>query len=181
MNIIKIFAVVSLIIFVSCSNQSYQNPDKINSNSAKFINNVRSNSNILKVNICELISPELLAEKIGGSVLKQPQHSDYGTTQGCEYEIDPPGADNYEYCAIWFYPASLFENSESALENVTGLNQKATVENLTGYGDESYVIHNESEKQSIVHVLLRGRLYIEVKAEYFDDAKRITELVLSKL
>ena len=181
MKIGTIFITLSLFIFTSCSNnKTDQKPEKMD-NSNELVKESKQDSVYLKINICELISSELLAETIVGKVLKQPQHSNYGTTQGCEYEIDPPGADNYEYCAIWFNPTSLFESPESALETTKGLNQKATVENLTGYGDESYVIHNETEAQSIIHVLLKGKAYIEVKAENFNDAKKITRLVLSKL
>lgn len=181
MKVLKICIAVSLFVPVTCSNNTYQEPKKANGNAGQLVNKAIPDSNILKINVCELIPSKLLAETLGGKILNPPQHSDYGTTQGCEYEIDPAGSDKYEYCAIWFYPTSLFENSESALENTKGINQKATVEKLTGYGDESYVIHNESEDQSIIHVLLKGKVYIEVKAENFNDAKKITELVLSKI
>jgi hypothetical protein len=174
--------VVSLFVFAACSkNKTEPKTAKIINNNENISDGNNQDSNILKINICELIPADLLAEKIGGKVLKQPQHSNYGTTQGCEYEIDPPGADNYEYCAVWFYPTSLFEGPESALETSTGLNQKATVEHLTGFGDQSYVIHNETEEQSIIHILIKNKVYIEIKAEKFDDAKKITELVLSKI
>lgn len=181
MKTFKVCIAVSLFVFTACSNKTNQEPKKTSVDVKQVVNKAMPDSNILKTNICELISAKLLAETLGGKVLRQPQHSDYGTTQGCEYEIDPPGSDKYEYCAIWFYPVSLYENSESALENTKGLNQKATVEKLTGYGDESYVIHNKSEEQSIIHILLKGESYIEVKAENFKDAKKIAELVLSKI
>lgn len=182
MKQINIIIAFSLIIFIACSNnKSEQSPEKENKNIENTTQQDKKTNNIKKINVCELVPASLLAEKIGGKVLKPSQHSDYGSTQGCEYEIDPPGPDNYEYCAIWLYPTSLYEDVQSALETAKGLNQKVTAEQLTGYGDESFVIHNATEDQSIIHVFLNHKFYVEVKAEKFEDAKKITELVLSKL
>ncbi len=182
MKQINIIVALSLFIIIACSNnKSEQKPENENKNIENTTQQNKQSAGISKINVCELIPADLLAEKIGGKVLKPSQHSDYGSTQGCEYEIDPAGPDNYEYCAVWLYPTSLYEDSQSALETAKGLNQKVTTEQLTGYGDESYVIHNATEEQSIIHVLLKNKFYVEVKAEKFADAKKITELVLSKI
>ncbi len=179
MKFINFLLALSLFIFTNCSNdKSEQKIEK--SSIASSVEKNKQGLDISKINVCELITSELLAAKIGGKVLNPSKHSSYGTTQGCEYEIDPQGPDTYEYCAIWLYPTSLYEDSKSALETTKNLGQEATAEQLTNYGNDSYVIHNKSEDQSIIHVLLKDKLYLEVKAEKFDDAKKITELVLSK-
>ena len=173
---------LSLFVFTNCSNdKADQKIDKSSINSETTVKKNHQGLDISKINVCELIPAELLADKIGGKVLKPAHSSSYGTTKGCEYEIDPQGPDNYEYCAIWLYPTDLYEDSKSELETAKNLGQEATAEQLTDYGDESYVIHNKSEDQSIIHVLLKDKIYIEVKAEKFDDAKKITELVLTKI
>ena len=173
---------LSLFVFTNCSNdKADQKIDKSSINSETTVEKNHQGLDISKINVCELIPAELLADKIGGKVLKPAHSSSYGTTKGCEYEIDPQGPDNYEYCAIWLYPTDLYEDSKSELETAKNLGQEATTEQLTDYGDESYVIHNKSEDQSIIHVLLKDKIYIEVKAEKFDDAKKITELVLTKI
>ena len=68
--------------------------------------------------------------------------------------------DTYEYCAIWLYPTSLYEDSKSTLETIKNLGQEATAEQLKNYGNDSYVIHNKSEDQSIIHVLQNLNRYI---------------------
>lgn len=173
---------LSLLILTHCSNdKTEQKIEKSNNDSKTAVEKNNKGLDISKINVCELIPAELLADKIGGKVLKPSQRSSYGTTQGCEYEIDPQGPDTYEYCAILLYPTELYEDSKSELETAKNLGQEATSEQLTGYGDDSYVIHNKTEDQSIIHVLLKDKVYIEVKAEKFDDAKKITELVISKI
>ena len=182
MKYIIFILALSSFIFIRCSNDKTEQKIETPSNDSKTVV-VKNNQglDISKINVCELIPAELLADKIGGKVLKPSHSSSYGTTHGCEYEIDPQGPDNYEYCAVWLYPTDLYEDSKSELETAKNLGQEATAEQLTGYGDESYVIHNKSEDQSIIHVLLKDKIYIEVKAEKFDDAKKITELVLTKI
>ena len=175
MKRINNLAAIMLIIFICFTN------DKTDAQPNKNKSEKSQGFDISKINVCELIPDDLLASEIGGKVLKPARHSDYGTIKGCEYEIDPAGPDKYEYCAIWLSPSSMYEDSQSALETTKGLNQKATVEALKGYGDESYVIHNSSEDQSIIHILLKDKVYIEVKAEKFEDAKKIAKLILSKL
>lgn len=134
-----------------------------------------------KVDVCEWLPAELVATTVGATVSKPARRSDYGTTQGCEYELDPAGADTYEYGVVWLNPASAFGDPQEALATAEGLGQEATTEPLSGLGDRAYVIHNATEEQSSVHVLLAGRLSLEVTAEHAEDARKIAELALSRI
>ena len=180
MKIVFFFTAIIVLSFIACTNNKSETERNEKSSNISQQNKSKD-KDISKINVCELIPAELLASEIGGKVKKPAQHSDYGSTQGCEYEIDPAGSDNYEYCAIWFYPVSMYEDSQAALETAEGLDQNATAEKLSGYGDDAFVVNNASEHQSIIHVLLKDKMYVEVKAENFEDAKKITSLVLSKI
>jgi hypothetical protein len=101
--------------------------------------------------------------------------------QGCEYDFDPAGDDRHSYHAIWIGQPVNYTGPEDSLATSIGLGQTATMEILTGLGDEAFVIHNASERQAIIHVLLRDRLSVEVKAERFEDGLKLADLVLGKL
>lgn len=131
--------------------------------------------------VCALLSEDAVAQALGGAALEPARRNDYGSAQGCEYEIDPAGPDNYEYCAIWLMPPSSFGDSESALKTEVGLGEKATAEPLANLGDKAFVIHNETEQQSTIHILLIDRMAIEVKADRYEDARKLADLILSKL
>lgn len=133
------------------------------------------------VDVCEWLPSDLVAATVGGTVLKPSKRSDFGTLQGCEYELDPSGDDTYEYGAVWLGPASAFGDPQEALETDRGLGQEATMEPLGELGDEAYVIHNATEEQSTVHVLLEGRMSLEVTAERSEDARKLAELALSRV
>ena len=131
-------------------------------------------------NVCELLPADLVANAVGGSVLQPARRSDYGTSQGCEYEVDPAGEDTYEYGAIWLGPPSGYGVPEDRIATDRGLGQEVKWETIEGLGDEAYVIHNATEEQSTVYVLLKDRMYYEVTMEHYEDARKLTDLVLTK-
>ena len=141
----------------------------------------QSGFDISKINVCGLVPDELVAKTLDAQTLKPAQTSDYGSTQGCTYTLDPAGDDNIEVCTVWLNPPSTFTSPEDELETAKGLGQEATVENLEGLGDKAFVIHNKTEDQSIIHVLLKDKMELQVGADHFEDAKKLTGLILSKL
>lgn len=143
--------------------------------------NKQSGFDISKINVCELVPDDLVAKTLAAKTLKPAQSSDYGTVKGCTYMIDPAGPDKIETCVVWFNPPSTFTSPEDELETAKGLGQEATAENLGELGDRAFVVHNETEEQSIIFVLLKDKVNLQVGADNFDDAKKLTELILSKL
>jgi hypothetical protein len=75
----------------------------------------------------------------------------------------------------------LFETLESALETEKGLGQKATGEVLAGLGDEAFAVHNKTTGDTTIHVLRRGDVWLEVKADTLDHARKLAEEVLQRL
>jgi hypothetical protein len=75
----------------------------------------------------------------------------------------------------------LFETLESALETEKGLGQKATGEVLAGLGDEAFAVHNKTTGDTTIHVLRRGDVWLEVKADTLDHARKLAEAVLQRL
>ncbi len=144
-------------------------------------NNLGAALDLSTFNVCELVPAELAATTVGGTVLKPSKRSDYGNSQGCEYEIDPSGPDTYEYAAIWLGPPSEFEDPQESMDTDRGLGHEVTSEQLDGLGDEAYVIHDATEEQSYVHVLLKDRMHVEVRAERDEDARKLAQLVLTRL
>jgi hypothetical protein len=134
-----------------------------------------------KIKICELVPDELVAQTLGAKIIKPAQSNDLGPSHGCTYTLDPSGTDNFEVCIVWLNPVSTFTSLEDELETAKELSQVATGENLQGLGDKAFAVHNKTEDQSIIHVLLKDKLYLQVGVEHFDDAKKLTELILSKL
>ncbi len=122
-----------------------------------------------------------MAKTLGAIIIKPAVSSNYGVTKGCTYVIDPAGPDKIENCIVWINPSSTFTSTEDELETAKGLGQEAAAENLEGLGDEAFVVHNKTEEQSIIYVLLKDKLNLQVGADHFEDAKKLTELILSKL
>ena len=177
---------ISLFLFMGCSGESKDDPSSEENNlkvdtPQQHEQNKKSGFDISKINVCELVPDELVAEALGAKILKPAQSSDYGTTQGCTYTLDPEGNDNIEICTVWLNPPSTFTSPEDELETAKGLGQEATVENLDGFGDNAFVIHNKTEEQSIIFVLLKDKVNLQVAVEHFNDAKKLTELILMKL
>ncbi len=141
----------------------------------------QSEIDLAKMNLCEEVPAELVAQTLGGSLLKPGQRSDYGTSQGCSYEIDPAGDDTYEYCNIWVMSPMLFGDPDAQLASDRALGQYSTTEWLKDLGDKAYVDHNKTESQTKIHILLKERMSIEVSAEHFEDARKLAELALSRL
>lgn len=176
----------SILIFIFILGCSGEGRDQANSEENKLKDDAQhqgkqSGFDISKLKPCELVPDELVAKTLGAKTLKPVQSSDYGSIKGCTYIIDPAGLDNIENCIVWFNPPSTFTSIEDELETAKGLGQEATAENLEGLGDKAFVIHNKTEDQSIIHVLLKDKLELQVGADHFDDAKKLTELFLSKL
>ncbi len=177
------FSCLTLILFLGCSGEGKDNnyrEEKKLKDDAQY-QEKQSGFDISKLNPCELAPDELVAKTLGAKIIKPAMSSDYGTIKGCTYIIDPAGPDNIENCIVWFNPPSTFTNIEDELETAKGLGQEATAENLEGLGDKAFVIHNKTEDQSIIHVLLKDKLELQVGADHFDDARKLTELILSKL
>jgi hypothetical protein len=175
-----------LFIFMGCSGEgkddanSEENKLKVSAPQQQE-QNKQSGFDISKINVCELVPDELVAKTLGAQTLKPAQTSDYGSTQGCTYTLDPAGDDNIEVCTVWLNPPSTFTSPEDELETAKGLGQEATVENLEGLGDKAFVVHNKTEDQSIIFVLLKDKANLQVAVEHFDDAKKLTELILLQL
>jgi hypothetical protein len=178
-------ACLALSLFIGCSGEgkdnSYSEENKLKDDAQLQEQNKQSGFDISKLKACELVSDELLAKTLGAKTLKPVQNSDYGSIKGCTYMIDPAGPDNIETCIVWFNPPSAFTSPEDELETAKGLGQEASAENLEGFGDKAFVIHNKTEDQSIIHVLLKNKMELQVGADHFDDAKKLAELILSKL
>ena len=180
-------ALLAAVLLIGCAGKSEPSAEASDASGEKMsapaeaTTTSAASDEVSGVNVCELVTSEEVAAAIGGTVLKPSRRSDYGTVQGCEYELDPSGSDNYEYAAIWLNTPDLFEPADARIETNKGLGQESTAEQLSGMGDEAYVIHNTTEEQSDVFVLLKDRLFIEAKAEHDADARKIAQLTLSKL
>jgi hypothetical protein len=177
---------LSLLIFMGCQGESKEDTYSEENNLKEDApqqqeQNKKSGFDISKINVCELVPDELVAKTLGAQTLKPAQTSDYGSTQGCTYTLDPAGEDNIEVCTVWLNPPSTFTSPEDELETAKGLGQEATVENLEGLGDKAFVVHNKTEDQSIIFVLLKDKVNLQVAVEHFNDAKKLTELILMKL
>ena len=177
---------LNLFILLGCSGEekdsANSNENKLNvENPKQQEQNQQSGFDISKIKICEIVPDELVAKTLGAKTVKPAQSSDYGSTQGCTYTVDPAGNDNLEICIVWLNPPSTFASPEDELETAKSLGQEATVENLDGLGDEAFVVHNKTEDQSIIFVLLKDKVNLQVAVEHFDDAKKLTELILLKL
>jgi hypothetical protein len=179
----------AVLALVSCTSQSDESRQastdqpaiKEPTQAGQQDNSVDATVDLSTVNVCELIPAELVATTVGGIGLKPARRSDYGSSQGCEYEIDPSGADTYEYLAIWLGSPSDFGDPQERMAIDRDLGQEVTTERLDGLGDMAYVIHNATEEQSTVYVLLKDRMYIEVTAEKYEDVRKVVELALSRV
>ncbi len=178
-------ACLALSLFIGCSGEgkdnSYSEENKLKDDAQHQQQEKQSGFDISKLKPCELVPDELVATTLGAKIIKPATGSDYGSVKGCTYIIDPVGPDNIENCIVWFNPSSTFTSPEDELETANGLGQEATAENLEGFGDKAFVIHNKTEDQSIIHVLLKNKMELQVGADHFDDAKKLAELYLSKL
>jgi hypothetical protein len=116
---------------------------------------------------------------LGASAPKPARRSGSGVHQGCEYELDPAGADGYEYISIWLGPAADFGEPESRLATDRGLGQEVSAEWLDGIGDAAYAIYNASEQQTTVFVRVGSRLSLEVTAESLDHARELAKLAVA--
>ena len=182
----KILCLTSILIFIFIIGCSGEGKDQPNSEEQKLKGDVplqekQSGFDISKINICEMVPDELVAKTLGAKIIKPAMSSDYGSIKGCTYIIDPAGTDNIENCIVWLNPPSTFTSPEDELETAKGLGQEATAENLEGMGDKAFVVHNKTEEQSIIFVLLKDKVNLQVGADHFGDAKKLAELILSKL
>jgi hypothetical protein len=175
-----------LMIFIGCSGDGNdkQNPpgnEPIGKSEPQQMQNKQSGFDLSKLKMCELVKDEMVANALGAKIVKPAQTSDFGPSHGCTYTLDPAGKDNLEICIVWINPASTYTGPQDELETAKSLGQEATVENLEGMGDKAFVVHNKTEDQSIIHVLLKDKMELQIGADHFDDAKKLTELYLSKL
>lgn len=177
-----IVAFILIIPFSGCGKEKTESQAVENEGmTGHQLQNKPSGLDLSKIKICELVPDELVAKTLGAKIVKPSQVNDLGPSHGCTYTVDPAGPDNLELCIVWLNPPETFTSPEDELETAQGLNQEATVENLTGLGDKAFVVHNKTEEQSIIFVLLKDKLCLQVGVEHFDDAKKLTELILSKL
>jgi hypothetical protein len=178
-----LFLLLTAVMLGGCSGEKNGPPagdtDSTTENASMAIGDNTADS--LTYDVCSLLSEDAVAEALGGAALEPARRDDYGSTHCCEYRIDPAGPDDYEYCAILVMPPSPFEDSESALKTETELGAKATAEALANLGDKAFVVHNEAEKQSTIHILLKDRMAIKVKADRYENARKLADLILSKL
>jgi len=129
---------------------------------------------VAALDVCELASAEEVAAAVGGTALRPASRSDTGEVQGCTYSLDPAGADTMETCIVYVEPASYFEFSRDPSEG-------ETAEAIEGLGDEAVMKHNPVEHQYSLVVLRQGDLMLEVKTDTAEDARKVAELILSKL
>lgn len=181
-----IFCSIGFLLFISCSGDEKNNinpqENVLKSNiESQQPKNLQAGNEGLNIDVCELIPDKLVAQALNSKILKPAQSSNYGSIRGCTYTVDPAGEDNIEICTVWFNPPSTFTSPEDELETAHGLGQEATAEYLEGYGDKAFVVHNQTEQQSIIFVLLKDKLNLQVAVEHYNDAKKLTELILSKL
>ena len=181
--------VCTLLVVSSCSNEnesSIANPNSA-SDAEKPKPNVSSTSQQATIsffpslNICDLLPSDLVAATIGGAVKQQGHHSDYGNLgKTCTYGIKPVN-EAFEHVAIGLAPPGLFQKAETILETDRGLGQQSTAEVLQGLGDEAFVIHNQTEEQSTIHVLNRNAFALSVTARNLEHARPLTELALARI
>ena len=178
-------SILILMLILGCSGEgkdnTYSEENKLKDDAQQQEQNKQSGFNISKLKACELVPDELVAKTLGAKTLKPVQSSDYGSTKGCTYMIDPAGPDKIETCIVWLNPPSTFTSPEDELETAKGLGQEATAEYLEGIGDKAFVVHNKTEEQSIIFVLLNDKVNLQVGADHFEDAKKLTDLIVSKL
>jgi len=120
------------------------------------------------LDLCRLLPDQEVAAALDGKVLKPGRRHDYGSSQSCEYELDPDGPDNYGNAAVWLLPANVFDDS-------------GATEMLEGLGDRAYLEENKQEQQSSVHILVAGKAAIETKAETNDHALRLAKMAVERL
>lgn len=184
-NLLTLCLTFLSLLIIGCSgdgkDQANSEVQKLQEDAQEQEQNKQSGFDISKLKACELVPDELIAETLGARIIKPATGSDYGSTKGCTYIFDPPGPDNIENCNVWITPPSTFTSPEDQLETDKGFGQESTAETLEGLGDKAFVIHNKTEQQSVISVLLKNKLCLQVGADHFDDAKKITELFLSKL
>ncbi|MCC7400366.1 MAG: hypothetical protein IT214_02680 [Chitinophagaceae bacterium] len=137
--------------------------------------------NIELPDVCDLVTDNLVATTMGVKIIKPAQSTDMKISKDCIYTIDPTDKDNFEVCIAWLNPGYTFTNVTDELNTAHGLNQEATAERLEGFGDKAYAVFNKTEDQYVIHVLWKDKLDVQVAAEHFEHAKKLTELILSEL
>jgi hypothetical protein len=136
---------------------------------------------LFSLDVCQRISEQDVAAALRGVVLRPAMGGSDGVQSvSCEYEIDPAGDDGSEVVAIRVAPVSQFPGAEAELEAARARRQRASTELIAGLGDESYIIHNETERQVYIQVR-KGSLFISVRAEEIDGAKRLAQLAVPRL
>ncbi len=140
-----------------------------------------SSLDLASLNICELMPTEFVSQTLGSPVAQAGREQDFAPVKGCEYGLRPRGGASYEFVAIWVQPPGLFQTAESILETSRGLGQEVSSEALSGLGDKAFVVNNQTEQQSEVHVLLENDLFLQVIAETRDRAVTLAEATLRRL
>jgi hypothetical protein len=136
--------------------------------------------NLSSVDVCLLMPDKVVAQILSNKVTHPGKRRDEGaTSKGCMYGLGSPHKGTYEYVHIFLTSPELFQPLESQLETERGLSLKATGEILTGLGDEAFAVHGNSDTS--VNVLRRGDVWLEVKANNLDHARKLAESVLQRL
>jgi hypothetical protein len=119
--------------------------------------------------VCALIPGQTVAELLGGTLARQPSGAAYGdVSTDCSYAVDVDGLP--KVVLVFLYPPDHFEMYREMEENP---------QPVEGLGDRAYA--TVSAEMHELHVLEEGNVTIDVRAESPDDARRLAELVLSRL
>jgi hypothetical protein len=141
-----------------------------------------SSRDLSSVDVCQLVPEALVAQMLNNELRLPATRQDMGPTQqGCTYWLGMAEKGTFEYVHIYLTSPESFEPLEAALKTDKDLGQDVTGEILTGLGDVAYAVHNKTTKDTSVHVLRRGDVCVEVKANTLAHARKLAETVLQRL
>jgi hypothetical protein len=121
------------------------------------------------LDVCALVPGEEVAGLLGGTLGGDPRSRVYpGASTECSYAIEGEGPT--EFVLVFLYPPSHFELFATDAEDR---------QDIDGLGDRAYATTIGGLHQ--VYVLVEGDVTVDARAGTIDEARRLAELVLSKL
>lgn len=166
----RIWLILILLLAMSgCSKQDEQTPNIPAASRSAAVQPVAPVSDdFSSLDLCRLLPAQEVADVLAGKALKPAKRQDFGSSQSCEYELDPDGPDNYEYAAVWISPASSYDDSDAT-------------EQIEGLGDRAHRMIDSQEEQTSERVLVAGKATIEARAETAEHAHLLAKMALEKL
>jgi hypothetical protein len=138
---------------------------------------------LASINVCALMPDAVVGQLLGKTVTRGGSRRDYGIyTQGCEYELrQGNGPAGYEYVFIDLKPVDTFGGLNEELQGNRSMGQHVTGERVSGVGDKAFAIDNQTEQSTTLHVLRRGDVALDVKANSLDHARKLAVATLERL